>query len=276
VALISRRGSNAAFDGGKDQYFTPSITAEWAVEQTLLAIGKVPDFVVEPSSGAGAFVDACRPMGVPIKAFDIDPRSEGASKVDWLSVHPDEFRGALVLGNPPYGHFGNGALRFINHAAKSASFIAFILPELFDRTTMKRRISLDFYLKLSISVPFDEYLGPNGEVYKHKRILQVWARSSTPRVLDPLPGGLPWVEHLPGPEGADAFVVRNGSRAGTVLVEGPHSIGFAWPMRLLRDDSLSRLLALEPEMRALAKTGTSVPNMPKVEINVFLAKGASK
>lgn len=276
MALIKRKGSNAAFDGGKDQYFTPPSTAEWATEQTLLSIGWVPESVVEPSAGTGAFLPFARQMGVPVKAFDIEPRAEGVVEADFLLLSPDEFRGSLVLGNPPYGHFGNDALRFINHAAKSAEFISFILPPIFSRTTMKRRISLDFELLLDEKVPDDTYFGPNGEKYKHSRVLQVWSRAKTQRKLEPLPDGKPWVEHLPGPDGAEVFVVRNGSRAGSVLTSGNHSIGFAWPMRLLRPDSLDRLLSLEPEMKALAKTGTSVPNMPKVEINVFLQQGAAK
>jgi hypothetical protein len=273
MALINRKGSNAAFDGGKDQYFTPADTAEWATEQTLTAIGWVPESVVEPSAGAGAFLPFMQQMGVPMKAFDIDPRADGVQKADFLLLSPDEFRGSLVLGNPPYGHFGNDALRFMNHAARSAEFISFILPPIFDRTTMKRRMSLDFELLHSEKVPSDLYIGPNGETYKHSRILQVWGRAEKKRVLAPLPDGAPWVKHLPGPDGADVFVVRNGGRAGTVLLDGDHSIGFAWPMKLLRPDSLERLNALQPEMQALAKTGTSVPNMPKVEINVFLDAG---
>jgi hypothetical protein len=211
-----------------------------------------------------------RQMGVPMKAFDIDPRAEGIQQADFLLLHPDEFRGSLVLGNPPYGHFGNDALRFINHAAKSAQWISFILPAIFDRISMKRRISLYFDLTLSVKVPCDTYYGPNGEKYNHSRILQVWSRTQKPRILADLPDGRPWVEHLRGPEGADAFVVRNGSRAGTVLLSGNHNIGFAWPMKMLLPESLAKLQSLEPRMQAIAKTGTSVPNMPKIEINGLL------
>lgn len=271
MALINRKGSNAAFDGGRDQYYTPAGTAEWATEQALLAIGWAPPLIVEPSAGTGEFLPFAKMAGCPVKAFDVDPRHPDVSQANWLAVPPSEFKGGLVLGNPPYGHFGNEALRFINHAAKSADWIAFILPPIFGRTTMKRRISLNFGLILEVKVPNDGYYGPNGEQYKHPRILQVWQRLDEPRLLDPLPDGKPWVEHLSGPEGADAYVIRNGGRAGQVLVGGSHSIGFAWPMKMLRPDSLEVLRSLEPQMIAMGKTGTSVPNMPKIEINVALA-----
>lgn len=267
--LSKRRHGNAKSGGGADQYLTPPQTARWAVRQTMDALGGWDGPVVEPSAGAGAFIDALAPASV--SAYDINPLRSDIQTADWLAVPPDEYRDALVIGNPPYGYYANDALRFINHAARAAEAVAFILPPLFDRTTMGRRISLDMSLVCSVPVPWAEYHGPDGTAYPNQaRVLQVWRRCNPPRRLDPLPDGSPWVRHLPGPEGADVFVVRNGSRAGRILLTPGHNIRFAWPMVLLREDALARLREVEERMVAVAKLGTAIPNMPKVEINVAL------
>lgn len=264
MPIINRKNPNPAYAGGIDQYYTPIQTAMW-VKSQIEAVMPIPSLVVEPSAGMGAFMDVFKNS----VGYDLEPGRGDIIKADWLDVDPKEFKNALVVGNPPYGFHANQALRFINHSANGAAAIAFILPPLFDRVTMARRISLDFSLVMSVRVPYDVYTGPSGEKYVHRRILQIWARGER-RVLEPLPDGSPWVRHLSGPQGADVFVVRNGSRAGSILMDGNHSIRFAWPMMLLRPDSLDRLRSVEPQMLRIANLGTSIPNMPKVEINVAL------
>ena len=272
MAFSMRLTNNSAAAGGSDQYFTPLGTAQWVVDRVRSMFPKKFPMVVEPSAGLGVFLPLIPKMGRVVKAWDILPQAEGITNGSFLDVDPAEFKGGLVIGNPPYGVANKMTLAFINHAAKSAEVIAFIVPRVFLRNSITYKVSLDFTPVCEEEIPNPTYYGPSGEIYKHRRLLVIWQRGEK-RVVPPPPSPLPWLEYLGGPEGADAFVGCAWGDAGRVLdAPANHNRGYAHAIKALRPDTIEVLRSLEPRMIEVARMATSIPNLPKGEINYLLSQ----
>lgn len=97
-----------------DAYFTPTELASAVVARVAASI-HAPGRILEPSSGGGAFVAACRDAwpSADILAADVDASRKdialgcGADRfrcADFLHVqpHPGAFVPDLIIGNPPY------------------------------------------------------------------------------------------------------------------------------------------------------------------------------
>jgi hypothetical protein len=116
----------------KDQFFTPSATAEYCWTQ-FREITQIPvdDYTfVEPSAGDGSFLSVLPDTTL---AMDIEPRHPNVQSRDFLTWTPtDRSKPYIAFGNPPFGLRGHLALQFINHAATFADYVCFILPQLFE------------------------------------------------------------------------------------------------------------------------------------------------
>ena len=92
-----------------DRYYTPDALALAVVDAMIEEIGAIPERVIEPSVGSGAFVRALRHRGHtgPIMGVDIDREAQGLGMVhvplvgDWLGDLGGT-RADLIVGNPPY------------------------------------------------------------------------------------------------------------------------------------------------------------------------------
>ncbi len=85
---------------------------------------------LEPSAGRGAFL-RLMPPSLRI-GLDIMPQTEETVRADFLSWEPEPSDlPIVVIGNPPFGYRGWLALEFLNHAAKFADYVGFILPMAF-------------------------------------------------------------------------------------------------------------------------------------------------
>ena len=81
---------------------------------------------LEPSGGAGAFLPFFPPQRT---AIDIHPRHPEIRRQDFLAADYSPPPGRVaVVGNPPFGRWGNTALQFINRSCEFADVVAFILP----------------------------------------------------------------------------------------------------------------------------------------------------
>ena len=165
----------------KDQFFTPQETVE---ECLLVFKNKLKELgidenelnYIEPSAGSGAFFNLLpsdRKIGL-----DIEPQCANIIKHNFLEWSPQTMENNVVIGNPPFGLRGNMALRFINHAAKFADFVVFILPQLFESdgkgSPMLRVDGLNLIHSQKIRPEF-EY--PDGEKIKVKTIFQIWSKN---------------------------------------------------------------------------------------------------
>ena len=130
----------------KDQFFTPKELAEkcWNTFQKEVKINLTEYTFIEPSAGDGSFLKILPKGSI---GLDIEPRSDGIQKQDYLSWNPeDNTKKYIVFGNPPFGLRGHLALNFINHSYKFADYVCFILPQLFEsdgKGSPRKRVKTD-------------------------------------------------------------------------------------------------------------------------------------
>lgn len=134
--------------------------------------------IIEPSAGSGAFSNQI-PNCI---ALDLEPEGVGIIQQDWFdfSYVKKEGEKVLVIGNPPFGQQNSLAVRFINHAAKFADRIAFILPISFMKASVQARIDLNMHLTHEEELPKDSFTF-NDESYDVKCVFQIWDRKDTKR-----------------------------------------------------------------------------------------------
>ena len=108
-----------------DQYYTPPELAEYCIAKTYEVLGADNiKSVIEPSAGTGVFsnrIENC-------VAYDLEPKSDGIIKADYLNLNLGYECGRLVIGNPPFGVRGNLMKQFCNKSFDIADFVSFILP----------------------------------------------------------------------------------------------------------------------------------------------------
>lgn len=135
---------------------------------------------IEPSAGAGAFLD-----GMPEGAvgLDISPVRADVAQADFLSWTPTARAAGpvVVAGNPPFGRGCKTAVRFFNHAAGFADWIAFVVPRTFQKASLRRRLHRSFHLVA------EHVLDPwsfvfEGRPYDVPTVFQVWRRGDAERV----------------------------------------------------------------------------------------------
>lgn len=176
----------------KDQYYTKPHIAEHCCQQfARVAHGLGVDLskycYIEPSAGCGWFYNLLphdRRVGI-----DIDPKATdiaGASLLthDYLAWMPPKGRRYVVVGNPPFGLRGHLALQFINHSARFADMVAFILPPLFNsdgKGVPGKRVK-GFRLAYTEKLPDDAFQYPNGQNVSVSSIFQVWTRVNADKI----------------------------------------------------------------------------------------------
>ena len=166
----------------KEQYYTSSALAKNCISRVDLhfPLSKF-SMIVEPSAGTGAFLHEF-PAGYNTVGLDIDPKAKDILNVNFFDWTPAvESDNILVIGNPPFGQRGSLAVKFINHAAKFADTIAFILPRSFNKYTFLNRVPTNFHLIDSFEC--DDFVLENGNSVKVKCVFQLWKKSDTPRIV---------------------------------------------------------------------------------------------
>jgi hypothetical protein len=164
----------------KDQFFTPLETAQKCFK-IFVDIIKIyqenpNDFkYIEPSAGDGIFLQILPNDTI---ALDIEPRHPLIINQDYLDWLPaDKDNNYVVFGNPPFGLRGHTALKFINHSYKFATYVCFILPQLFesDGKGVPRKRVKGFNLIYSIKLD-SSFIEPNGNSIKINTIFQIWSK----------------------------------------------------------------------------------------------------
>jgi predicted RNA methylase len=114
--------------------------------------------------------------------LDLKPEAAGIQEQNWLEyVHvkkEDEL--ILVIGNPPFGQQNSLAIAFINHAAKFADRVAFILPISFKKESIQNRIDLSMHLTYEEDTPKNSFTF-DGIDYDVKCVFQIWDKKETLR-----------------------------------------------------------------------------------------------
>ena len=121
-------------DIGLEQYFTPQPVADRLAESMIQIVGEEAAMTqrwLEPSAGAGAFIEALVKQGVPldhIDAFDLEPRHPHVQQADFLEIAPTLEGPYLTIGNPPYGRQSSIAIEFFNACASVSTHVGFVVP----------------------------------------------------------------------------------------------------------------------------------------------------
>jgi hypothetical protein len=164
----------------KDQFFTPSTTAEYCYSKFIEVITEYKDSennytFIEPSAGNGVFLKILptdRRIGL-----DIEPKINEIKKQNYLEWFPIENTKYVVIGNPPFGLRGQLALKFINHSSKFADYVCFILPQLFESdgkgVPRKRVEGLNLIHSEKLDTIFES---PNGKNIRVQCIFQIWSK----------------------------------------------------------------------------------------------------
>ncbi|MFD1033543.1 hypothetical protein ACFQ15_02665 [Sphingomonas hankookensis] len=173
--------------------------------------------MIDPSAGDGAFYSLL-PFGR--LGIDLDPKYPGVFAADFLdrdlSSRLDRGKPVAVIGNPPFGHAANLAVKFFKHAAHCADveFIAFILPLSVRKIGIQNRLDHNFHLVCDIPVPKNAYTY-RGEDHDVPTVFQIWERKATPRAARILPTTHPDF-CFTSQANADFAIRRNGYHAGRV------------------------------------------------------------
>lgn len=202
-----------------DQFYTRPEIAQRCVARAEEIIGPTDarTLWVEPSAGDGAFLGALPRESVGI---DIAPAAEGIVRADFLDWRPERLEGRVVaIGNPPFGKNSSLAIKFFNHAAGFADYVAFIVPRTFEKESTKRKLASHMELVL------EDPLGPecftlDGVPYDVPTVFQVWRKGAGPRLREREATRHPDFDFVRTAQGADFAFQRVGARAGLVSLEG--------------------------------------------------------
>lgn len=161
----------------KDQFFTPKHVAEkcWETFQKETNIDISDYLFIEPSAGDGSFLKILPKNTI---GLDIEPRSNGIIKQDYLSWKPTDLsKKYIVFGNPPFGLRGHLALNFINHSYTFADYVCFILPQLFESdgkgSPRKRVKGYNLVYSEGLSAMF---YSPDNKDVKVNGVFQIWSK----------------------------------------------------------------------------------------------------
>lgn len=198
-----------------DKFYTKSAVARQCIAffETCsgIELSKSRADILEPSAGAGAFLDHLPDATL---AYDLAPEDPRVERQDFLGLTREA--PAIVIGNPPFGKASRLAVKFFNHAAGFASHIAFIVPRTFEKSSVQNRLDRSFSLIGQMPLKRDSFTFA-GESYAVPCAFQVWARTLEQRPVITLPRVHPDFSFVRR-EAADFAFQRVGVRAGTVKV----------------------------------------------------------
>lgn len=199
-----------------DKFYTKDEVARQCIRFfetcTGIDLGSAKTDIIEPSAGAGAFLNHLPPDTL---AYDLSPDEPRITPQDFLTLTRQE--PAIVLGNPPFGKASRLAVKFFNHAAGFATHIGFILPRTFEKASIQNRLHCDFHLLAQMPLEPDSFTF-EGQPYDVPCVFQVWIRRHEKRPLIDLPRSHPDFSFVDR-DSADFAFQRVGVRAGAIKAE---------------------------------------------------------
>jgi hypothetical protein len=165
----------------KDQYYTKASVAKKCVDQIIKLYNKDMYQWIEPSAGNGAFFKL--PSCSDKIGIDLDPKDPSIQKGDFLTWSPTTEKKRIFFGNPPFGRQSSLAKAFIQHSAKYADVIAYILPRSFVKPSMSRAFPLNFHCVHTEQLEKNAF-EVNTVQYDVPCIFQIWEKRAVNRVID--------------------------------------------------------------------------------------------
>ncbi len=165
-----------------DQFYTKETIAKLCWDHLVSTISRIEKninelFFLEPSAGKGAFYKLMpeqRRIGM-----DLEPKCEGVKGQDFLKTLKIEFEAhrTIVVGNPPFGKRGNLAVAFFNHSAYFAETVAFIVPVLFRKFMIHKKLDSRMKFISQLELPKESFELDDGKTYSVNTEFQIWTRS---------------------------------------------------------------------------------------------------
>ncbi len=146
----------------REEFYTRPEDAKRLYAEVIDRYGTNFDTFIEPSCGAGAFLNL-----MPSNKIGIDIKF-GVDFFEW-EFPPGK---NIVIGNPPFGRKGKIAMQFLNRCAEHSDVVAMILPSIFSKFTFINRVNP--VLHLVYETPVREFVTPDGEPYSVKCVFQIW------------------------------------------------------------------------------------------------------
>ena len=131
---------------------------------------------LEPSAGTGSFFKLMPPQRR--LGMDLEPKYKGVKKQDFFKIFQLDYDSdnVIVVGNPPFGKRGNLAVSFFNHSACLASTIAFIVPVIFRKFMIHKKLVSSMRFVSKLELPRDSFELSNGKSYSVNTEFQIWTK----------------------------------------------------------------------------------------------------
>jgi hypothetical protein len=167
-----------------DKFYTNPETVNLCMSTLLkvIAVDKT-DLLIEPSAGAGAFIDNIKKITNNYLFIDLMPEHPEIIKQDFLKYEiTNNLNRVIIIGNPPFGRQSSQAIKFIKKSCEIADIFAFILPMSFKKDSLKRHIPNNFHNLIEIELKKDSF-NINGKIHNVPCVFQIWKKESHLREL---------------------------------------------------------------------------------------------
>jgi hypothetical protein len=165
-----------------DQFYTKDAVAYSLIKKLQDKYNSI-DMYVEPSAGSGSFYDFL-PETKRI-GLDIDPKHKEVRKQDFFSFDSSSLKNSYnsicVVGNPPFGKNSSLAIKFFNHSAMFAKYIAFIVPRTFRKESVINRLDKQFHLEYEEILEKKSFKLADDTDYSVPCTFQIWEKKSFDR-----------------------------------------------------------------------------------------------
>lgn len=189
-----------------DKFYTKPFVAEGCISTSWPFLHEY-DLFIEPSAGAGSFLNALAKQDVLDKtiAYDLVPETSEYDIItsNWFDVViPEAPEKVAVIGNPPFGKRNFLSKAFIQHAISfdNVTCVAMILPNAWEKHTLQKVFPRSWKLVMSERLDRDSFT-LKGENYSVPCVWQVWLKG------DKCSEDLRWEENPP--TSCKDFVITN-------------------------------------------------------------------
>lgn len=164
-----------------DQFYTKPELAKQCIEDFAKIFDlSLFDLIIEPSAGSGSFYSYL-PQSSRV-GLDIDPKHPEVILQNFLEFNPGGYKRILTIGNPPFGHKSELAMKFFQKASLFSEVIAFIVPIQWKKWHQQKKISKEWSLVSTIDFPFKSFLF-EGREYGIRCCFQIWEKNSNKKNL---------------------------------------------------------------------------------------------
>lgn len=258
-----------ATDRALDQHYTIREVARHCVDIVGDHFDLWAHQIIEPSAGAGAFLNVLPPDTVGI---DVDAKHRGIITADYLSIAIKSVRPVLTVGNPPFGKCSALAIRFFNRAATFSAGIGLVVPRTFRKAWVLRQLDSHFHLVREVELPHNAFLFRN-KAFHVPALFQVWERREYERdlpVIETNHADFDFVNKLDADSRdtieADFVVQRVGADAGRVHHNFDMKRTSHYFMRANVPGVEHRMAALHREFVEVAANTAGNPSLAKCEL----------